>query len=51
MILKITVRCISCAGTFLCSGRTPGETSVEEMAVAITGTGVHRQDLEGTRVK
>ena len=45
MILKITDHCISCAGTFLCSGHTPGDTSVEEMAVAIAGTGLHSQEF------
>jgi len=29
----------------MCSGHTPGDTSVEEMVVAIAGTGVHSQKL------
>jgi len=51
MILKITVHCISCAGTFLCSGRTPGDTTVEQMAVAIAGTGVHRREFRRCECK
>jgi len=45
VILKITDHCISCAGTFLCSGHTPGDTSVEEMTAAIAEAGVHSQKL------
>jgi len=45
MILKITVHYISFAGIYLCSGRTTGGASVEEMAFAIAGTGVHRQEF------